>query len=114
MGESEGLTFDLITRTSVTLYEVGWEDAFQVGVLGEGGHRRSDLVMTIRASRSTSTSNHRPLSYIPSNLLVPLGSPVAELWSFADIPLACEVARLWSEEVPHSTPIAAAQQGRGG
>jgi hypothetical protein len=43
MGESEGLTFDLITRTSVTLYEVGWEDAFQVGVLGEGGHRRSDL-----------------------------------------------------------------------
>jgi hypothetical protein len=38
MGESEGLTFDLITRTSVTLYEVGWEDAFQVGVLGQGRH----------------------------------------------------------------------------
>jgi hypothetical protein len=56
----------------------------------------------------------RPLSYIPSNLLVPLGSPVSELWSFADIPLIVKVARLWSEEVPHSTPIAAAQQGRGG
>jgi hypothetical protein len=26
-----------------------------------------------------------PLSYIPSNLLVPLGSLVSELWSFADI-----------------------------
>lgn len=38
MGESEGLTFDLITRTSVTLCEIGGEDAFQVGVLGEGGH----------------------------------------------------------------------------
>jgi hypothetical protein len=38
MGESEGLTFDLITRTGVSLDKVGGEDAFQVGVLGEGGH----------------------------------------------------------------------------
>lgn len=34
--ESEGLTFDLITRTSVSLCEIGGEDVFQVGVLGEG------------------------------------------------------------------------------
>jgi hypothetical protein len=36
--ESEGLTFDLITRTGVSLDKVGGEDTFQVGVLGEGGH----------------------------------------------------------------------------
>jgi hypothetical protein len=39
------LTFDLITRTSVSLDEIGREDAFQVGVLGEGGHLRFDLEM---------------------------------------------------------------------
>jgi hypothetical protein len=54
----------------------------------------------------------RPLSYIPSNLLVPLGSPVAELWSFADIPFDEGGTSLVRGGAALNTQ--AAQQGRGG
>jgi hypothetical protein len=46
--ESEGLTFDLITRTSVSLNKVGGEDAFQVGVLGEGRHIVGSIYRLLR------------------------------------------------------------------